>query len=47
MVPNKGEFLFRVKLIALFRLRLVSNKSKRHFQTRLRLNNLIRGDFTD
>ena len=47
MVPNKGEFLFRVKLIALLRLRLVSNKSKRQIQTRLRVNNLIRGDFTN
>ena len=28
MVPNKADFLFRVKLIVLFRLRLVSNKSK-------------------
>ena len=46
MDPNKGEFLFRVKLIALFRLRLVCNKSKRQFQTRMRVNNLVRDDFT-
>ena len=35
-----------MKLIALFRLRLVCNKSKRQLQTRVSVNNLIRDDFT-
>ena len=39
MVPNKAEFQFRLKVIALFRLRLVPNKSKRQFQTKVRVNN--------
>ena len=38
MVPNKGEFQSRLKLIAILRLRLVSNKSKRQFQNRVRVN---------